>query len=47
MEDGKIVVLTGRNAPAELIAFADTVTEMTMIKHGYEQGIPAMKGVEN
>jgi len=47
MEDGKIVVLTGRNAAAELIAFADTVTEMTMIKHGYEQGIPAMKGVEN
>ena len=46
-EDGKIVVVTGRNAPAELIAAADTVSEMTMIKHGYEQGIGAMKGVEN
>ena len=46
-EDGKIVVVTGRNAPAELIAVADTVTEMTMIKHGFEQGIGAMKGVEN
>jgi len=46
-EDGKIVVITGRDAPEALIAAADTVTEMTMIKHGYEQGIPAMKGVEN
>ena len=46
-EDGKIVVVTGRNAPEALVAVADTVTEMTMIKHGYEQGIAAMKGVEN
>ena len=46
-EDGKIVVVTGRNAPEALIAAADTVTEMTMIKHGFEQGIAAMKGVEN
>ena len=46
-EDGKIVIITGRDAPEALIAAADTVTEMTMIKHGYEQGIPAMKGVEN
>ena len=46
-EDGKIVVVTGRNAPEVLIAAADTVTEMTMIKHGFEQGIAAMKGVEN
>ena len=45
--EGKIVVMTGRNAPAALVAVADTVTEMTMIKHGYEQGSPAMKGVEN
>ena len=46
-EDGKILVVTGRNAPEALIAAADTVTEMTMIKHGFEQGIAAMKGVEN
>ena len=46
-EDGKIVVVTGRNAPEALIAVADTVSEMTMIKHAYEQGIPAMKGVED
>ena len=45
--DSKIIVLTGRNAPAGLVAVADTVTEMTMMKHGYEQGIQAMKGVEN
>jgi len=45
--EDKIVVMTGRNAPEALVAVADTVTEMTMIKHGYEQGIPAMKGVEN
>jgi cob(I)alamin adenosyltransferase len=46
-EDGKIIVLTGRNAPDTLIAVADTVTEMKMIKHGYETGIPAQAGVEN
>ncbi len=46
-EDGKIIVLTGRNAPDALIAAADTVTEMTLVKHGYEEGIPAQKGVEN
>ncbi|MEI8033348.1 MAG: cob(I)yrinic acid a,c-diamide adenosyltransferase [Chlorobiaceae bacterium] len=46
-DDGKIVVLTGRNAPVELLAIADTVTEMQMIKHGWEQGIQAQPGVEN
>lgn len=46
-EDGKIVVMTGRNAPPALIAAADTVTEMTLVKHGYEEGIAAQKGVEN
>jgi cob(I)alamin adenosyltransferase len=41
------VVLTGRNAPAELIEYADLVTEMRPIKHPYhEQGIVAQKGVE-
>lgn len=46
-DDGKIVVLTGRNAPQELIDAADTASEMTMLKHGYEQGIPAQRGVED
>jgi len=40
------VVITGRNAPDELIELADTVTEMKMIKHAYSQGIKARKGIE-
>ena len=40
------VVLTGRDAPDEIIAVADTVTEMRLIKHAYEQGISAMRGIE-
>jgi cob(I)alamin adenosyltransferase len=41
------VVLTGRNAPQELVEFADLVTEMDPVKHPYaEQGITAQKGVE-
>ena len=40
------VVITGRNAPEELIAVADTVTEMVKIKHAFDQGITAMKGIE-
>ena len=41
-----VIVLTGRQAPESLIDIADTVTEMTMIKHGYSEGWPAQKGVE-
>jgi cob(I)alamin adenosyltransferase len=40
------VVITGRNAPEELVALADLVTEMKPIKHPYEQGIPAQLGVD-
>jgi cob(I)alamin adenosyltransferase len=41
------IVLTGRDAPEELIAFADLVTEMREIKHPYKlQGIRAQKGIE-
>ena len=40
------LAITGRNAPAELIEFADLVTEMKMVKHPYEQGIKAQPGVE-
>ncbi len=40
------VVITGRDAPTELIAVADTVTEMRKVKHAYDQGIKAKKGIE-
>lgn len=40
------LVLTGRNAPPEIIERADTVTGMQEIKHPYKQGIPAQKGIE-
>jgi cob(I)alamin adenosyltransferase len=41
------VVLTGRNAPAELVAVADTVTEMTLVKHHHQAGVPAQRGIED
>ena len=40
------VVLTGRAAPDALIEFADTVTEMRPIKHAFDAGIQAQKGIE-
>jgi cob(I)alamin adenosyltransferase len=40
------VVLTGRDAPASFIERADLVTEMRMVKHFYEAGIPARRGIE-
>ncbi|HUE07931.1 MAG TPA: cob(I)yrinic acid a,c-diamide adenosyltransferase [Acidimicrobiales bacterium] len=40
------VVVTGRDAPPELVEIADTVTEMRMVKHAYEKGVRAMKGIE-
>jgi len=40
------VVLTGRNAPEELIALADYVSEIKAIKHPYEKGVTARKGIE-
>lgn len=40
------VVLTGRNAHQSLIDVADTVTEMSVVKHAYEEGIKAQKGIE-
>ncbi|MCX8033384.1 MAG: cob(I)yrinic acid a,c-diamide adenosyltransferase [Thermoleophilia bacterium] len=40
------VIITGRGAPAELIAAADTVTEMRCVKHAYYEGEPARKGIE-
>jgi cob(I)alamin adenosyltransferase len=40
------VVVTGRNAPQELIEIADTVTEMTLVKHAFKAGVKAQPGVE-
>jgi cob(I)alamin adenosyltransferase len=40
------VVVTGRGAPDALVAMADTVTEMRMVKHAFEAGIRAQKGIE-
>jgi cob(I)alamin adenosyltransferase len=39
-------VVTGRAAPAELIEIADTVTEMRPIKHAFDAGVRAQKGIE-
>lgn len=40
------LILTGRDAPAELIEVADTVTEMRKIKHAFDAGINAEQGIE-
>jgi cob(I)alamin adenosyltransferase len=40
------VVLTGRQAPPELVELADLVTEMRPVKHYYEVGVPARRGIE-
>jgi len=41
------VVLTGRNAPAELVELADYVSEIKAVKHPMDRGVPARKGIEN
>lgn len=40
------VIVTGRDAPEEIMALADTVTEMVVVKHAHNHGIPARKGIE-
>lgn len=41
------VCLTGRRCPPEIIEIADTVTEMTLVKHAFKAGIPAQRGIED
>lgn len=40
------LVLTGRNCPEEIIDRADLVTKMSVLKHPYEKGIAARRGIE-
>jgi len=40
------VVCTGRDAPQGLLDLADTATEMVVVKHAYQSGIRAMKGID-
>jgi cob(I)alamin adenosyltransferase len=40
------LVLTGRDAPVELVELADLVTEMKMIKHPFDKGVPARRGID-
>ena len=40
------VILTGRNAHPSLVEIADTVTAMRQVKHAYEKGVVAQRGIE-
>ncbi len=40
------VILTGRNAHPAIVELADTVTEMRQVKHAYEKGVQAQRGIE-
>lgn len=40
------VIVTGRNAKDELLEIADLVTEMTMVKHPFRDGVKAQAGIE-
>ena len=41
------VCLTGRRCPEEIITIADTVTELRLVKHAFQAGIPAQRGIED
>jgi cob(I)alamin adenosyltransferase len=40
------IIMTGRDAPEELVEIADTVTEMRKVKHAYDSGIMARRGID-
>ena len=41
------VVITGRDCPSEIVELADTVTQMQAIKHAFDAGVPAQRGIED
>lgn len=40
------VIITGRNAPPDLVEVADTVSDVKLIKHAFQSGVKAQKGIE-
>ena len=44
--DNVNLILTGRDAPAQLIDAADTVTEMVKLKHAFDRGVMARRGID-
>ena len=40
------VIVTGRDAHDRLVTLADTVTEMRKVKHAYDAGVPARRGLD-
>ncbi|HVM64201.1 MAG TPA: cob(I)yrinic acid a,c-diamide adenosyltransferase [Acidimicrobiales bacterium] len=40
------MIVTGRDAAPEIVEVADTVTEMRKVKHAFDQGITAKRGIE-
>jgi cob(I)alamin adenosyltransferase len=40
------IVITGRDAPAEIVGLADTVTEHANVKHAFDDGVKAKKGID-
>ncbi len=44
--EGLHIIVTGRDAPESLMSSADMVTEMLSIKHPYDEGVKAQKGIE-
>jgi len=44
--EDKTVILTGRNAPREIVRIADMVSEVRNIKHPYQRGVPAKQGLQ-
>ncbi len=46
MREQTNVICTGRDAPPELVDLADTVTEMRKVKHAYETGVRARRGID-
>ncbi|MEK9208889.1 MAG: cob(I)yrinic acid a,c-diamide adenosyltransferase, partial [Patescibacteria group bacterium] len=46
MPAGMDIILTGRDAPAQFLELADIVSEISEVKHPYQQGVDGEKGIE-